>query len=173
MLPILEGKPDGGGINSLSLAEVSCVSAAPLSWVSATDAIEPAKAESAALLSETRSLLAAYSNSIWVVVLRRAWRQIKTKLTLKHSMVHVKSPTLKFIISWQLAFAPNTWQLPLETKSRSPPLLLGNDFRGGNSNSMAWNTDLTTFQGYLFNQLPVNTTGVQYYSSTLYPNEMV
>lgn len=73
MLPILEGKPDGGGINSLSLAEVSFVSAAiPLAWFSATDAREPAKVESAALISETKSLLSAYSNSIWVVVLRRA-----------------------------------------------------------------------------------------------------
>lgn len=89
MLPILEGKPDGGGINSLSLAEVSCVSAAtPLSWVSATGAIEP-EAESAVLLSEPRSLLAAYSNSIWVVVLRRAWGQMKTKLPFKHAMLCV------------------------------------------------------------------------------------
>jgi len=81
MPPILEGKPDGGGINSLSLAEVSFVSAAiPLCWVSATDGRGPAKAESAALVSETKSLLSAYSNSIWVAVLRRAWRQIKTKL---------------------------------------------------------------------------------------------
>lgn len=137
MLPILEGKPDGGGINSLSLAEVSCVSAAtPVSWVSAADVLEPAKAESAALLSETRSLLAAYSNSIWVVVLRRACRQTENKLPLKHALVCVKSPVLELIISWQLASPSNTWQLPLETKSRSSPLLLGNDFRGGNTNSM-------------------------------------
>lgn len=54
MLPILEGKPDGEGIDSLSLAEVSFVSAAiPLSWVSATDARGPAEVESPALMSET------------------------------------------------------------------------------------------------------------------------
>lgn len=101
MLPILEGKPDGGGINSLSLAAVSFVSAVtPLSWVSAADARGPGKVEPAALVSETKSLLSAYSNSIWVVVLRRACRQTESKLQLKHFLGCVKSATFKIIISW-------------------------------------------------------------------------
>lgn len=100
MLPILEGKPDGGGINSLSLAEVSFVSAViPLSWVSAADARRPGKVDSAALMSETKSLLSAYSNSICVVVLRRAWRQTKNKLRLNHDLECFNSATFKIIIS--------------------------------------------------------------------------
>lgn len=100
MLPILEGKPVGGGINSLSLAEVSFVSAViPLSWVSAADSGRPGKVDSAALTSETKSLLSAYSNSICVVVLRRAWRQTESKLQLNHFLECFKSTTLKIIIS--------------------------------------------------------------------------
>lgn len=120
MLPILEGKPDGEGINSLSLAEVSCVSAAtPLSWVSAAAVTEAARAESAVLLSGTRSLLAAYSSSICVVVLRRACRHKKqtNKLPLQHARVCAKSPALE-LISWQLASSSNIgnrlWKLNQE-----------------------------------------------------------
>lgn len=63
MLPILEGKPDGGG-SSFSLAEVVLVSAfIPLSCPSAAAGRGPAKAASPALVSEASSLLSAYSNS--------------------------------------------------------------------------------------------------------------
>lgn len=64
MLPILEGKPDGGG-SSFSLAEVPLVSVfIPISCPSATGVRGPGKEASPVLVSEASSLLSAYSNSI-------------------------------------------------------------------------------------------------------------
>lgn len=75
MLPILEGKPDGGG-GSWSLAEAPLVSAfIPISCPSATGGRGPGKEPSPVLVSEASSLLSAYSSSICVVVLLRAWSE--------------------------------------------------------------------------------------------------